>query len=371
MFEAISTHRFPILSLYLATLIAAIPATPFAASEHAGNDPEAGSWSALGEGMDGTVSALAVYKGELIAAGNFLNAGGLPIQRIARWDGAQWAPLGAGLNGPVHTLTTHDEYLYAAGLFSHSGTVSTLQVARWDGAEWAGVGGGTNEAALDLTRYEGSLLAAGMLTSAGGQPVEKIALWDGTAWSPLGNPSGDTAFNKAIVVNGDLVVARLRIVNQQLRGSAALWDNGSWIDLGGLANSVVYTVGQYRGDIIAGGNFSEIDGVPVERIAAWNGTTWSALGTGFPHGVAALQSFAGRLAAARGNLGPVAGAQVGLWNGGNWRYWTTDGTGVGRTLAVFNGELVAAGTFTSIDGTPANRIATWRYDELVHANGFD
>lgn len=39
-------------------------------------------------GVDGLVSALAVYRTSLFVGGNFLNAGAAPAMRIARWDGA-------------------------------------------------------------------------------------------------------------------------------------------------------------------------------------------------------------------------------------------------------------------------------------------
>lgn len=365
-------HRLPLLAVCLTSSIAWASSTAHTAVNRAGDDPEAGSWSALDAGMDGSVHALTVYKGELIAAGQFLLAGGTPAQRIARWNGTGWAPLGSGLDGTAYTLTVHGEHLYVGGYFSTAGDAIASNIARWDGHEWSALGSGLSDyGPSSLVSYNGSLLAAGSFTSAGGHPVEKIALWNGLDWLPFGNPPGDSGFMQAIVHDGNLIVARLQNIDFVSRGSAALWDDGDWIDLGGLANSIVYTVGEYHGSIIAGGIFDQIGGVPAEKIATWNGTNWSALDTGFFHAVGALQSFAGRLAAARGGVGAWDGPQVGLWNGSTWRYWTTDGTKFARALTVYNGELIVAGDFTSLDGTPANRIAAWRFDELVHANGFD
>lgn len=41
-------------------------------------------------------------------------------------------------------------------------------------------------------------------------------------------------------------------------------------------------------DLYAGGTFTTAGGVTVNRIAKWNGTTWSALGSGMPSAVLAL-----------------------------------------------------------------------------------
>jgi hypothetical protein len=55
------------------------------ANRIASYDPATGSWSPLGSGMDDYVSALAVLpNGDLVAAGTFTTAGGVPASRIAR-----------------------------------------------------------------------------------------------------------------------------------------------------------------------------------------------------------------------------------------------------------------------------------------------
>ena len=58
-------------------------------------------------GMESNVNALAVYKGELIAGGTFITAGGVTANRIARWDGSSWSSLGSGMtNNGVNALAT-------------------------------------------------------------------------------------------------------------------------------------------------------------------------------------------------------------------------------------------------------------------------
>lgn len=107
-------------------------------------------WSALegpsGVGVDSWVNALTVYDGELIAGGQFTNAGGVLVNRIARWDGSEWAPLtgssGTGIElGAVDTLTVYDGALIVGGLFLQAGGLDIDNVARWDGSEWTALSG--------------------------------------------------------------------------------------------------------------------------------------------------------------------------------------------------------------------------------------
>jgi hypothetical protein len=91
-------------------------------------------WSALGEGMNSDVLALAAdtSSGDLYAGGGFTTAGGISADHVARWDGAAWSALGSGTNLPVHALAmAGSEGLYAGGEFTTAGTKSSLHIGRW------------------------------------------------------------------------------------------------------------------------------------------------------------------------------------------------------------------------------------------------
>jgi hypothetical protein len=80
--------------------------------------------------VNGTVSALAVYNGELIAGGAFTTAGGVAANRIARWNGSSWQGI-AGLDNTVLALHVHKGELVAGGLFSGTFTAPKFRWARW------------------------------------------------------------------------------------------------------------------------------------------------------------------------------------------------------------------------------------------------
>ena len=161
------------------------------------------SWSPLGNGLTDNVFALAVYDDgsgggpALYAAGAFTSSGGVAVSRIAKWDGATWSALGSGLGGSASTLAVFDDSsggalsLYCGGDFTSAGGVAANRIARWDGLGWSAVGSGMDASVHALTVFDDGtgpprLLAAGDFTSAGGALVGGTASWDGSSWRPLG-----------------------------------------------------------------------------------------------------------------------------------------------------------------------------------------
>ena len=103
------------------------------------------SWSALGTGTSLSVRALAVFDdgagAELVVGGQFTSAGGTSASYIAKWDGSAWSPLGSGMQGPfgltqVTNLVVFDDgtgsALYAGGIFTSAGGVGVGHIARWN-----------------------------------------------------------------------------------------------------------------------------------------------------------------------------------------------------------------------------------------------
>jgi hypothetical protein len=128
-------------------------------------------------------------------------------------------------------------------------------------------------------------------------------------------------------------------------------------DPGTALNGPVFAWCEFDGGLVAGGHFTaDGTGQTLSRVARWDGSAWSPLGTGLPVGVSALVAHEGRLVAARTSAAP----SLSLWDGASWAPLPSQTVGGGvLALAVYNGELVAGGSFTSIDGVAASRIAAW------------
>ncbi|HAX47874.1 MAG TPA: hypothetical protein DCX92_02710, partial [Bacteroidetes bacterium] len=62
----------------------------------------------------------------------------------------------------------------------------------------------------------------------------------------------------------------------------------NWSACGTGSNNVVRALTTFSGQLIAAGDFTTIGGIGANRIASWNGTSWSAMGLGTNGRVSAL-----------------------------------------------------------------------------------
>jgi trimeric autotransporter adhesin len=289
-------------------------------------------WHPLGLGPEGQVLALVEYRGDLIAAGGFTTAGGLPTARIARWDGSLWQPLGSGIEGEeyfayVEALGVYDDKLFVGGRFTHAGGVPVSAIAIWDGAAWSSAGDGLQTGFLDedvyaLVPFDGQMVAGGNFARSGDAQADFIARWNGTTWSGMGSPG-----------------------------------------LG--ADGIIYAAVPHGGGLIVAGSFGQVGPVRAESIARWDGSNWQAMDRGFAAEstwVSAIASSGTDLYASRAHVRAymdTTGSQVLRWDG---EAWQTLGPPIDQyigCLAVYQGNVVAAGRFSRAGGTPANNIARW------------
>jgi len=305
------------------------------------------NWSALagpnGEGTDGQVTAFTTYQGKLIVGGSFLNAGGEVVSGVASWDGTSWQPLvgssGAigvaiGPLGFVHSLVVYHGDLYAAGAFPRANGVTVNNIARWNGTDWFPVTGPSGTGVLtdgstfgavvwDMTMVDGKLIVAGEFNTAGGVAANSIAAWDGSTWSSVGQPIAGAGVLAVTNHNGRLVASRAYAENNISVNDVVSRDAGTWTALGRFTGNIRDLI-SYNGLLVAGGQFSQVDSLTVNQVAAWNGSAWSALSgpsaAGTNGDVFALTAHQGYLIVGGGfdQAGGQPAANIARWNGSAW-----------------------------------------------------
>jgi len=156
------------------------------------------AWSAV-SGWSGSVAALARQpNGELVVA---------TANRVFQSFGSSWVPLGWNIADVRALAVLANGTLVAGGNFIDAGGTPANRIARWNGTIWQTLGSGlslTAEALLPLPN--GDLLVGGTFTTAGGVPANGLARWNGTAWSALG-PGTPRVYDLAMASNGDVLAA--------------------------------------------------------------------------------------------------------------------------------------------------------------------
>lgn len=128
--------------------------------------------------------------------------------------------------------------------------------------------------------------------------------------------------------------------------------NYDWLPLGGGTDgTVTVTRALANGNVLIGGDFTQAGTTTTSKVAIWNGSTFSALGTGLLGTVNCAVEFNGDLYIGGAQLN--GWSDLAKWNGSAWSYTTVfDGKYPWiSALHVHNGELYAAGAMSGFAGT--------------------
>ncbi len=334
------------------------------------------AWSAMQTGMNARVSALTALGSDVYAGGYFTTAGVAGANYISKWNGSSWSELGSGMDGNVYAVAGRGTNLYAGGALKTAGGIAANFLAKWNGLSWSAMGdGGMNNSVVALATSDSDVYAGGYFTTAGNRVVNYIAKWDGSSWSALG--SGMSSNVQALAVSGTNLYAGGEFTRATNNGGVAVtvnrvarWNGNSWSALGSGLNGIVRALTVSDTNVYAGGDFTTAGG---NYIAKWNGSSWSAVGSGmslfgYVYALASSGSdvYAGGLFTWATNSGGMAVKANGIaeWNGSSWSALGLGVSGTVRALATSGSDVYAGGLFTRATNSgnitvPVNYIAKW------------
>src|SRR5262249_53791401 len=132
----------------------------------------------------------------------------------------------------------------------------------------------------------------------------------------------------------------------------AAWDGEAWHALGdgvsGLAQgNRVRALAILDGDLVAGGAFTTAGGAPAHAVARWNGSEWQPLAGSLDGEIYSLAVYRGTLYAGGGLTADGGLTYMGLarWDGSSWLDAGLDGGALALAVDASGSELAAGGTF--------------------------
>lgn len=349
-------------------------------------------WRGLAQGIQGEVTDMVRYQGDLIAAGRFDAAGDALVDYIARWDGGAWDSLGGGLQfsaatganpGDVRAVAVFDGELYAMGLFNLADGTAAPGLARWNGSQWNSVGEGINLPGSMMQVWDGQLIMQGTTPSGLGP----ILRWDGSQLSEFADLPGGVSPTAMSVYQNSLIAAYV------VGGSAHLvrWSGSQWE---AFADTLIFgrainALAANGNDLYAGGSLvgSSVNG-QIDLVGRWDGSQWHPLGAGLGPDdgfskVSALLVVEGNLIATGSfeisGLDALGGLAV--WDGSAWfplgaglvsRGATSTVPGFGNTLLLDADRIFVGGSFKQSGSTWAENLGAVRLQlQTVFESGFE
>ncbi|HEX2836810.1 MAG TPA: hypothetical protein VHN77_01650 [Phycisphaerales bacterium] len=344
------------------------------------------------------------------APDNLLYIGGdftTPASHIASFSGTSFAPVGDGLDGSVLDIITHDDgsgpRLYVTGFFGvPAAQNSNLAYARLNGTQFQTYG-----STIGPTSWTGHMASynfgAGprLVVSAPSHMnfCEYIAEWTGTGWQCMADGLASVTHDSQLFDDGHglalFCVGSFVINGGSFQDSLGIakWTGSAWLPVGGgLRDGPGYTCEVFDSgegpELVVGGHFTRVgpgaNWVSARYAARWNGTRWAALGTGFNNEVRALEPFddgSGPALYAAGTFTTADGQpaqRLAKWTGTQWLPCPAGGIAAGtiEDLCAFDPDgpgpaprrLAIAGTFASVGTTPAMNFATLIADAGIDFN---
>lgn len=177
---------------------------------------------------------------------------------------------------------------------------------------------------------------------------DKVAWWDGKMWQPLGHPAKTPR--------------PLAVIAGELYGGDMKWDGEAWQTLGNEISSSVAALTEWNGAPVA--IASTFGGGGFLSIVRWNGTSWATLATtnSASSTRAALAVYQGELIAV-GSWTTINGQSIRSAARFDGTTWSAIGAGLtvgsAQSASVIGGALYIGGSFTLANPAATCSAARW------------
>jgi hypothetical protein len=332
-------------------------------------------------GLDGEVLAIALRGGcGPYVGGAFQSDGtGRALRRVARWDGDGWQPVGDGVEGTVRALAiAPDGALVAVALPELTGSAFGEivlrqrgnrfdEIGRVEGHGGARPGEGAGEILAMTVARDGRVYVGGSFASIGGVAANNVAVFDGERWQALGEGIAGWVHDLAVTPEGSVVA-----VGRFERADGAhvvVYDGERWSALGSLRTLPLSSVAVWRDQVVVSAYLDGRIGEGGSLVARFDGTAWHDLGS---EDLMRVEGGPTRLVAAGDALVLVGQlplypevsvtAKIAVWHGERWVPLDRSGADIGYAAALSSEGVWLGGSFAVAGAVPADQIAFFQFE---------
>ena len=273
-----------------------------------------------------------------------------------------------------------DGQLYATGFGAYGNNLRNF--AQWGDTDWIALGSGSEPSGNALVVDSANQLYTSIITDPDQGQTTAMMRWDGTKWDDI-TSNFSTAVDALMAgrVSSNIPVAGLGVDGEDHlyaagmfyypntdhtqefpMGFAAKWDQENWTVLGqGFDKVNIYAMA------VSGAGKMYVSGEQPGSgfIAEWDGETWTEIGTSKLDACTNIRNLA--LGEAGGLYASCIWSEAGEfifhWDGTDWTTLTDRLDGEAPYVADMavdaNGHLYVGGSFDSVSGVPARKIAYW------------
>lgn len=288
------------------------------------------------------ISDMKSFDGKLFIGGNFTKYEGQTCYWSAYYNGSSITRQPSMIGGTgISAMDVHDGELYAVGGMEHG---SVIGVSKWDGSTW--VNGGSTNWSHSVIYADGDDI---YVRSDDGLLRKKSI---GGTFQEFTDFDADGSVSCMIRMGEKLVFAGgFSKVNGIDANNIVAWDGSAWTAFGSGLGSIIKCMAVYKNELYVAGKIETAGGKSVNKIAKWDGSNWSDVGGGVTgtcwNGILDMEVYGDELYVVGDfdEMGYVDVQDVAKWNGSNW-----SSTGLNHDdsfvscLEVYNNKLYA-GTF--------------------------
>ncbi len=184
---------------------------------------------------------------------------------MAKWNGTNWVRV-SSLLGQGYAFSVFNSKLIIGGSFQHQNYSHVTNIMGWDGLDVDTSMFSFNHAIFKLKTYSDTLYAVGSFTGRASNPSNYISLYYNQSWHSIGSPIGGSNWILDVIkFENDLYLCGYFTNPPDLCRY-----NGSGFDSVADVLGYIQRLIQYKGDLYAGGFFSQLNGISINSIAKYN-----------------------------------------------------------------------------------------------------